>query len=93
MDDECYGPGIEAAEVVLPCADLEPTLAFFTGRLGFRIASIFPAEAPRVAVVSGHGLRLRLDPRATESRDRCGFCVAIPQGRHASTARALTQSA
>ena len=65
MDDECYGPGIEAAEVVLPCADLEPTLAFFTGRLGFRIASIFPAEAPRVAVVSGHGLRLRLDPRAT----------------------------
>ena len=37
MDDECYGHGIEAAELVLPCADLEPTLAFFTGRLGFRV--------------------------------------------------------
>jgi len=65
VDDECYGHGIEAAELVLPCADLEPTLAFFTGRLGFRIASIFPAEAPRVAVIAGHGLRLRLDPGAT----------------------------
>jgi len=60
VDDECYGHGIEAAELVLPCADLEPTLAFFTGRLGFRIASIFPAEAPRVAVIACHGLRLRL---------------------------------
>ena len=65
MDDE-REVGIEAAEVVLPCADLEPTLAFFTGRLGFRVASIFPAEAPRVAVVFGHGLRLRLEPGATK---------------------------
>jgi len=59
-------PGeIEAAEVVLPCAELEPTLAFFTERLGFRIALVYPAEAPAVAVIAGHGLRLRLDPAAT----------------------------
>ena len=59
-------PGeIEAAEVVLPCAELEPTLAFFTERLGFRVALVYPAEAPAVAVIAGHGLRLRLDPGAT----------------------------
>jgi quercetin dioxygenase-like cupin family protein len=58
---------IEAAEVVLPCAELEATLAFFVERLGFRVAAVFPAEAPAVAVVAGHGLRVRLDRRAAGS--------------------------
>ncbi|HXA39605.1 MAG TPA: hypothetical protein VNW53_11435 [Phenylobacterium sp.] len=52
------GPG----EVQLPCADLAPALAFFTGELGFRVETIFPADDPQVAVISGHGLRLRLAP-------------------------------
>jgi quercetin dioxygenase-like cupin family protein len=56
---------IEAAEVVLPCAELDATLLFFTERLGFRISAIFPADSPAVAVVVGHGLRVRLD-RAAE---------------------------
>ena len=51
-----------AAEVVLPCADLGPTLTFFVERLGFRVDVIFPADEPRVASLSGHGLRLRLEP-------------------------------
>ncbi len=50
------------AEVQLPCAALGPTLDFFVGQLGFRIGSIFPAEDPQVASISGHGLRLRLAP-------------------------------
>jgi mannose-6-phosphate isomerase-like protein (cupin superfamily) len=50
------------AEVLLPCADLGPTLAFFTQELGFRVETIFPADDPQVAVISGHGLRLRLTP-------------------------------
>lgn len=50
------------AEVVLPCADLAPALDFFVGRLGFRIETIFPAEDPAVASLSGYGLRLRLEP-------------------------------
>jgi mannose-6-phosphate isomerase-like protein (cupin superfamily) len=54
-------PQIRAAEVVLPCAELEATLAFFTGRLGFELEAIFPADAPAVAVIAGHGLRLRLE--------------------------------
>src|SRR4029077_2225933 len=52
---------ITGAEVVLPCAELEATLAFFQDRLGFRRETIFPAEAPAVAVIAGHGLRLRLE--------------------------------
>lgn len=48
-------------EVVIPAGDLAKTLAFFVDRLGFRLEAIFPAEAPAVAVISGRGLRLRLD--------------------------------
>ncbi len=56
---------IEAAEVVIPCGELDATLDFFTNRLGFKIHSIFPADAPAVAVVTGHGLRLQLNRNAT----------------------------
>jgi quercetin dioxygenase-like cupin family protein/catechol 2,3-dioxygenase-like lactoylglutathione lyase family enzyme len=54
-------PGIQAAEVVLPCADLDATLRFFTERLAFRIAAVLPADDPAVVVVEGHGVRLRLE--------------------------------
>jgi quercetin dioxygenase-like cupin family protein len=49
-------------EVQLSCDDLAPALDFFVDRLGFRIETIFPAEEPTVASLSGHGLRLRLAP-------------------------------
>src|SRR5205085_1815692 len=52
---------ITGAEVVLPCRELEATLAFFKDRLGFQLEAIFPADAPAVAVIAGHGLRLRLE--------------------------------
>jgi quercetin dioxygenase-like cupin family protein len=51
---------VRSAEVLLPCADLAATLAFFTEALGFRVDAIHPAEDPTVAVISGHGLRIRL---------------------------------
>lgn len=54
-------PFIESAEVVLPCKELASTLAFFVERLRFRLDAIFPADDPRVAQLSGHGLRLRLE--------------------------------
>ncbi|MFT5049915.1 MAG: quercetin dioxygenase-like cupin family protein [Chlamydiales bacterium] len=52
---------IHSAALLLPCAELDPTLAFFTERLSFRLESIFPADAPLVAVLSGHGMRLQLE--------------------------------
>lgn len=53
------------AEVVLPGSPQEETLAFFTETLGFRVASVTPAEDPTVVVVVGHGLRVRLDREMT----------------------------
>ncbi len=73
------------AEVLLPCADLPPTLAFFVDELGFRVETIFPADDPRVASLSGHGLRLRLEPVAGDpgvirlASDRRGVLTA-PNG-------------
>jgi len=56
---------IAAAEIVLPCPDLDASLKFFVAGLGFQVAAIFPADAPEVAVISGYGLRLRLDTHAS----------------------------
>lgn len=60
-------PGNECrieGEVVLPCRELDDTLAFFCDRLGFRVLAVFPADGPTVAVLTGGGLRVRLDATA-----------------------------
>ncbi len=49
------------AQACLPSRDLAGDIAFFTTRLGFRMDMIYPADNPRVVVLSGHGLTLRLD--------------------------------
>jgi catechol 2,3-dioxygenase-like lactoylglutathione lyase family enzyme len=54
--------GAWVAEVLLPCNELQPALDFFVRGLGFRIEAIFPADDPQTASLSGHGLRLRLEP-------------------------------
>ena len=54
------------AEVRLPTQDLHQDLPFFEN-LGFRLEMIFPADDPAVAVITGHGLRLRLQRGAQES--------------------------
>jgi quercetin dioxygenase-like cupin family protein len=63
---------IRVAQTVLPCRDFATTLAFFTGQLGFRVNMIVPADAPAVAVISGHGtlLRLEADAKAPPSQLR-----------------------
>ena len=45
----------------------DETLAFFTDELGFRLDRISPADNPTMAVVSGGGLSLLLDPDVAES--------------------------
>ncbi|QYK42788.1 MAG: cupin domain-containing protein [Paracoccaceae bacterium] len=49
------------AEVRLPTRALSEDIAFFTKTLGMRMDRIFPADDPKVAVFSGHGLRVRLE--------------------------------
>lgn len=52
---------IRSAQIVLPCANLNRSLEFFTERLGFRVEMIFPADSPQTAVISGYGITLRLE--------------------------------
>lgn len=60
-----------STQVVLPCSDLDASLDFFTGQLGFRLDMIMPADRPRIALVSGFGIALLLeahrDPPATRA--------------------------
>lgn len=81
---------IQAAEVILPSQDLAADLAFYTQELGFRLDMIFPADDPAVAVLSGHGLRLRLERGATVApgvlRLLCLDPGAVAEGRRELTA-------
>jgi mannose-6-phosphate isomerase-like protein (cupin superfamily) len=82
-------PTAKSAQVVLDCAELQPTLRFFTTRLGFRVDAIFPADAPTTAVLSGHGLTVRLQPGAGDStmlRLACVDPIALGGGESMMTA-------
>ena len=62
--DTIQTQGVRGAQVLVLCAELEPNLRFWTERLGFRIEAIFPADDPTTAMISGHGLQLRLQQAA-----------------------------
>ena len=47
------------AEIRLPTQELRDDIPFFTKTLGMRMDMIYPADSPRIAVFSGHGLRIR----------------------------------
>ncbi|PTX00911.1 cupin domain-containing protein [Pararhodobacter aggregans] len=55
------------AEIRLPTQELRNDLPFYTRELGFRLDMIYPADDPSVAVLSGHGLRLRIEKGAPEA--------------------------
>jgi quercetin dioxygenase-like cupin family protein len=54
------------AEIRLPTDDLRADLPFYTRVLGLRLDMIYPADDPSVAVLSGHGLRIRIEKGAAE---------------------------
>ena len=70
--------GVREAEVRLPSHDLHADLSFFGKTLGFRLDSIFPADDPAVAVISGHGLRLRLERGAGEAPGTIRLLCDVP---------------
>jgi quercetin dioxygenase-like cupin family protein len=77
------------AEMRLPSADIRDDLPFFTRALGMRLDMIWPADNPQVAVVSGHGLRLRLETGAAEPPGTLRILTVDPDG-FAGGARRLT---
>lgn len=64
---------------VLPCEDLPESLDFFSAH-GFRIEQIWPADGPRVAIMSGHGLRIRLDRDHTGHPPTLRLSATTPDG-------------
>ncbi|WP_299691521.1 cupin domain-containing protein [uncultured Tateyamaria sp.] len=77
------------AEVVLPSAALGDDIGFFTKVLGMRMDMIYPADDPRVAVFSGHGITVRLDTGAAGGPGALRILADDPDG-FAEGARALT---
>ncbi len=56
-----------SAQTVLSCKHLDETIHFFKQKLAFRLDSIFPADEPATAIISGHGLTLRLEKDSNTS--------------------------
>ena len=73
------GPTIRA-EIRLPTAELRDDLPFFTKVLKMRLESIYPADSPEVAVLSGHGLRVRLEKGAAEPPGTLRILTDDPDG-------------
>ena len=69
---------IQTAEMSLPCNNLNETLQFFTDKLGFKMESIAPAEKPSLAVISGYGIRIRLEPGNNQDHGSINLLCSEP---------------
>ena len=77
------------AEIRLPTQDLRADLPFYTKVLKMRLDTIYPADNPEVAVLSGHGLRLRIQKGAPEAPGMLRILTDDPDG-FADGVRSLT---
>lgn len=75
------------AHVVVATDRFADDLAVLLDQLGFRVDVIFPADAPSTAIVSGYGIRLRLESAAATRpvvvhllTDQPGDPVSLPGG-------------
>lgn len=67
------------AEIRLPSTDLGEDISFFTKALGMRMDMIYPADDPRIAALSGHGLNLRLEKGAPEPAGTLRILTDAPE--------------
>lgn len=77
------------AEFRLPTSELRDDLPFYTKVLGMRLDMIYPADDPSVAVLSGQGVRIRIEKGAEESPGTLRLLCADPDAV-AGGARVLT---
>lgn len=59
--------GIESGEIVLRCSSLDEMVTFFKDQLSFRVDVISPADDPSTMILSGYGLRIRLERDSNQS--------------------------
>lgn len=81
--------GETRAEIRLPTQELRDDLPFYTKVLGMRLDMIYPADNPEVAVLSGHGLRVRIEKGASEPAGTLRILTEDP-AQFANGARVLT---
>ena len=62
IDEPYYS---KACDVLLLCPDLNAALDFYTRQLGFSLDLIFPADKPRIAVLSEYGIRICLESESS----------------------------
>mgnify|MGYP003351640717 CR=1 FL=1 len=74
------GPQDIRAEVRLPTRELRDDLPFFMKTLKMRLDMIYPADNPEVAVLSGHGLRVRIEKGAAEAPGTLRILTDDPDG-------------
>lgn len=74
------------AEVRLATTDLRGDIGFFTKILAMRMDMIYPADDPQVAVVSGHGLRVRLMAQMAGAAGELCICTDDPDFAQGQTA-------
>ena len=68
------------AEFRIPTQELRNDIPFYTKVLGMRMDMIYPADDPRVAVFSGHGLRVRVEKDAPEAPGTLRILTDDPDG-------------
>ncbi len=69
---------IADAQCVIPTDDLQADIPFFTKTLNMRMDTIYPADDPKVAVFSGHGISICIDKDATGSPANINLLVEAP---------------
>ncbi|CAF1493027.1 unnamed protein product, partial [Adineta ricciae] len=52
---------VESAQIVLRCLTLNDNVQFFKDQLGFRVDMIRPADDPSEIILSGYGMRIKLE--------------------------------
>ena len=77
------------AEVRLSTQELRDDIPFFTDVLRMRLDTIYPADDPKVAVFSGHGIRVRVETGASEPPGTLRILTDNPD-EFADGARSLT---
>ena len=67
------------AQCVIPTDDLRADIPFFTKTLQMRMDTIYPADDPKVAVFSGHGISICIDKDAPGSPANINLLVEEPK--------------
>ena len=67
------------AQCVIPTDDLQADIPFFTKILNMRMDTIYPADDPKVAVFSGHGISICIDKDASGSPANINLLVEAPE--------------